>query len=63
MAKAEYIISLIRSHYNNEPERFTTLAGLSHAEISLACSDAIKYTILNEKTAMSNDLILKAIKI
>ena len=26
MAKAEYIISLIKSHYNNEPERFTTVA-------------------------------------
>jgi len=26
MAKAEYIISLIKSHYNNEPDRFTTLA-------------------------------------
>ena len=26
MAKAEYIILLIRSHYQNEPERFTTLA-------------------------------------
>ena len=26
MAKAEYIISLIKSHYNNEPERFSTVA-------------------------------------
>src|ERR1035437_5298786 len=26
MAKADYIISLIKSHYDNEPERFTTLA-------------------------------------
>jgi SpoVK/Ycf46/Vps4 family AAA+-type ATPase len=26
MAKAEYIVSLIKSHYNNEPERFTTIA-------------------------------------
>ena len=26
MAKAEYLISLIKSHYNNESERFTTLA-------------------------------------
>ncbi len=36
--------------------------GLSHAEISLACLDAIKETILNEKQPMSNRLILKAIK-
>ncbi len=36
--------------------------GLSHAEISLACLDAIKETILNEKTKMSNELILKTIK-
>ena len=26
MAKADYIVSLIKSHYNNEPERFTTMA-------------------------------------
>jgi SpoVK/Ycf46/Vps4 family AAA+-type ATPase len=36
--------------------------GLSHAEISLACLDAIKETVLNENLSMSNDLILKAIK-
>ncbi len=36
--------------------------GLSHAEISLACVDAIKETILNENQQMSNQLILKAIK-
>ncbi|MBE2254774.1 MAG: ATP-binding protein [Ignavibacteria bacterium] len=36
--------------------------GLSHAEISLACLDAIKETVLNEKQKMSNQLILKAIK-
>jgi SpoVK/Ycf46/Vps4 family AAA+-type ATPase len=36
--------------------------GLSHAEISLACIDAIKETVLNEKLQMNNDLILKAIK-
>lgn len=35
--------------------------GLSHAEISLACIDAIKETVLNEKLEMSNQLILKAI--
>lgn len=26
MAKADYIVSLIKFHYNNEPERFTTMA-------------------------------------
>lgn len=36
--------------------------GLSHAEISLACIDAIKETVLNEKLHMNNQLILKAIK-
>src|SRR5690606_17616131 len=36
--------------------------GLSHAEISLACLDAIKETVLNEKQSMSNQLILKSIK-
>lgn len=36
--------------------------GLSHAEISLACLDAIKETILNEGQQMNNQLILKAIK-
>lgn len=36
--------------------------GLSHAEISLACIDAIKETVLNEGQTMSNKLILKAIR-
>ncbi|HAF32613.1 MAG TPA: ATPase [Sphingobacterium sp.] len=36
--------------------------GLSHAEISLACIDAIKETILNDKQPMNNELILRAIK-
>lgn len=36
--------------------------GLSHAEIALACNDAIKETILNDKLQMNNQLILKAIK-
>jgi SpoVK/Ycf46/Vps4 family AAA+-type ATPase len=36
--------------------------GLSHAEISLACLDAIKEVVLSEKKSMSNQLILKAIK-
>lgn len=36
--------------------------GLSHAEISLACMDAIKETVLNTNQSMNNTLILKAIK-
>ena len=36
--------------------------GLSHAEISLACLDAIKETVLNDKQPMDNNLILKAIR-
>lgn len=39
-----------------------SINGLSHAEISLACLDAIKETVLNENLSMNNDLILKAIK-
>ncbi|MBP7388774.1 MAG: ATP-binding protein [Chitinophagales bacterium] len=36
--------------------------GLSHAEITLACLDAIKETVLNEKQGMNNQLIMRAIK-
>lgn len=36
--------------------------GLCHAEISLACFDAIKETILRENSPMSNQLILNAIE-
>lgn len=36
--------------------------GLSHAEITLACLDAIKETVLNDNQPMNNQLILKAIK-
>lgn len=39
----------------------TNINGLSHAEISLACLDAIKETIINEKQKMNNQLILKTI--
>jgi SpoVK/Ycf46/Vps4 family AAA+-type ATPase len=46
----------------NFKQLLPNINGLSHAEISLACLDAVKYTILNENSAMSNDLILKAIK-
>ena len=43
-------------------ELLSEINGLSHAEISLACIDAIKETILNEKQSMNNELILKTIK-
>lgn len=43
-------------------ELLPNINGLSHAEISLACIDAIKEMVLNEKTQMSNQLILKEIK-
>lgn len=43
-------------------ELLPNINGLSHAEISLACIDAIKETVLNEKQQMNNHLILKAIK-
>ena len=43
-------------------ELLPNINGLSHAEISLACIDAIKETILNDKQQMNNQLILKAIK-
>lgn len=36
--------------------------GLSHAEISLACIDAIKEIVLNDRLQMGNQLILKAIR-
>jgi SpoVK/Ycf46/Vps4 family AAA+-type ATPase len=36
--------------------------GLSHAEITLACLDAIKETVLNENQKMNNQLIIKSIK-
>ncbi|MEO6681560.1 MAG: ATP-binding protein [Ginsengibacter sp.] len=43
-------------------ELLPNINGLSHAEISLACMDAIKETVLNEKQPMNNELILRAIK-
>ena len=46
----------------NIDDLLPNITGLSHAEISLACIDAIKETVLNEKQQMNNDLILKAIK-
>jgi SpoVK/Ycf46/Vps4 family AAA+-type ATPase len=46
----------------NFKELIPNINGLSHAEISLACLDAIKETILNEKQQMTSQLILKTIK-
>lgn len=51
-----------KSKMVNFTQLLPNINGLSHAEISLACLDAIKETILNEKQPMSNQLILKAIK-
>jgi SpoVK/Ycf46/Vps4 family AAA+-type ATPase len=45
----------------NFKQLLPNINGLSHAEISLACLDAIKETVLNEKLKMSNELILKSI--
>lgn len=53
------------ARYSNKvkfTELLSKINGLSHAEISLACLDAIKETVLNEKQQMSKQLILKAIK-
>ncbi|MDD2611340.1 MAG: ATP-binding protein [Bacteroidales bacterium] len=51
---------------NNKKIHFQQLVpqinGLSHAEISLACLDAIKETVLNDKVVMSDELILRAIQ-
>lgn len=46
----------------NFTQLLPNINGLSHAEIALACLDAIKDTVLNEKQEMTNQLILKAIK-
>lgn len=46
----------------NFKQLLPNINGLSHAEISLACLDAIKETILHENVIMSNDLIIKSIK-
>jgi SpoVK/Ycf46/Vps4 family AAA+-type ATPase len=46
----------------NFTQLLTSINGLSHAEITLACLDAIKETILNEKQLMNNQLILRMIK-
>lgn len=36
--------------------------GLSHAEISLACLDAVKETVINDNQPMNNQLVIKSIK-
>lgn len=46
----------------NFPKLLPNINGLSHAEITLACLDAIKETVLNETQEMNNQLILKTIK-
>ncbi len=46
----------------NFTQLLPNINGLSHAEISLACLDAIKETVLNDKQPMNNQLILRAVK-
>jgi SpoVK/Ycf46/Vps4 family AAA+-type ATPase len=46
----------------NFAQLLPNINGLSHAEITLACLDAIKETILNENLPMNNQLILRTIK-
>jgi len=46
----------------NYTQILSTINGLSHAEISLACLDAVKETVLNEKQVMNNQLVIKTIK-
>jgi SpoVK/Ycf46/Vps4 family AAA+-type ATPase len=51
-----------KSKMVNFKQLLPKINGLSHAEISLACLDAIKETVLNENIFMNNELILKSIK-
>lgn len=46
----------------NFKQLLPNINGLSHAEINLACLDAIKETILNENIEMDNKLVLETIK-
>ena len=54
-------LSRFKSKLNYE-QILTGINGLSHAEITLACLDAIKETILNEKQTLTNQLLIKTIK-
>jgi AAA+ superfamily predicted ATPase len=64
--KLELLKNRLARYSKNKGVNFKQLLpninGLSHAEISLACLDAIKETILNDKALMDNNLILKAIE-
>lgn len=64
--KLELLKNRLARYGNSKKVNFKQLLpninGLSHAEISLACLDAIKETVLNESQPMSNQLILRAIK-
>lgn len=46
----------------NYPQILSAINGLSHAEITLACLDAIKETVLNEKQKLTNQLLIKSVK-
>jgi len=54
-------LSAFKNHLNFD-QLLPKINGLSHAEISLACMDAIKETILNENIRMNNSLILRALE-
>jgi SpoVK/Ycf46/Vps4 family AAA+-type ATPase len=40
----------------------SSINGLSHADITMACVDAIKETVLNEKQPMNNALVMRSIR-
>jgi hypothetical protein len=50
MAKAEYIISLIKVHYNNEPECFTILV----LQIATQVRDDLLPKLMSEKISLKN---------
>lgn len=59
---------LLRAYLGNQKSKIdyknilSSINGLSHAEITLACLDAIKETVLNDKQKLTTQLILKTIK-
>lgn len=60
-------LSLLKNQLSSQSQNvdfeslLPNINGLSHAEISLACLDAIKETVLDDDKRMDNKLILKAI--
>lgn len=68
LPEGEEIISLIKNRLGNFGGSFNVeqvvkeIKGLSHAEITLACDDAIKEAILSDKSKVSRKLFLSTIK-